>query len=67
MKDKSTLTLRQILGNRFKIPAHQIRPADFKVLMSYFTIHDLRDLTEEEMTEFIATGKQNGMFFASRQ
>jgi hypothetical protein len=66
MNDKSTLVLRKLIGRRFNIHAHLIREDDIKTLMGYMNMGDLADLSEEEMTAFLAKGRENGMFF-SRQ
>jgi hypothetical protein len=63
----STLEIRKIIGKRFNLPPHMIRVDDIKTLMSYFTLHDLKDLTEEGMGIFIAEGKANGTFFGGRR
>ena len=60
--NKSTLLLRQIIGARFNIPAHQVRPDDFKVLMSYMSMQDLKALSPEEVDAFVAEGRRNTLF-----
>ena len=62
MSDKSTLEIRKIIGNRFAIAAHMVRPDDIKTLMSYMTLGDLKDLTSDEVDAFVAEGKRNGLF-----
>jgi len=64
---KCTLTIREILGSRFGIPAGQIRRSDIKTLMSYCTFRDLQRLCEEDMEAFLAEGKKRGLFTPSRQ
>ena len=59
--DESTLAIRKVLGKRFNIAPHMIRPVDFKVLMSYMAIGDLREMTNEEVDAFVAEGRRNGI------
>ena len=61
----SSRAIRQILGERFGIPAHMVKEDHIKILMSYCTFQDLRRLNEEDMEAFLAEGKANGLFFST--
>ena len=63
MNKDSTLILRKIIGKRFDIGTHLVKPEDISTLMKYFTMHDLEEFTEEEMSAFLAKGRETGMFF----
>ena len=66
MNKDSTLILRRIIGRRFNIGTHLVKPEDIKVLMKYFAMTDLEAFTEEEMEVFLAKGRETGMFFSRR-
>ncbi len=66
MNKDSTLILRKIIGRRFGIGTHLVKPEDISTLMKYFTMHEFEEFTAEEMEAFLAKGRETGMFF-SRQ
>lgn len=63
----STLHIRKILGRRFGIRPHLVRPDDITTLMGYFDMGDLSSLSDEDREIFIAEGKARGIFSPSRQ
>ena len=62
-----TYDLRRIIGRRFGIRPHLVRRADIKILMGYFDMADLSNLSEEDRAVFLAEGKKRGLFTPSRQ
>jgi hypothetical protein len=59
--NESTLAIRKVLGKRFMIAPHLIKPEDIKTLMGYMHIGDLHDMTVEEVNAFVAAGRGNGL------
>ena len=54
MNKSSTLILRKIIGKRFNISPHLVKAEDISILMKYFTLYDMKDFHEEEMSAFLA-------------